>query len=409
MYYIGLDVHKKTISYCVKDAAGRVHQEGKIGSTRRELDAWIKTLPQPRMIAMEATIFTGWIYDHLLPHAEKVKVAHPLMLRAIAAAKRKNDKIDAGKIADCLRCDFLPECHMASTEIRNRRRILRYRGLVLRQAVQMKNRVSGLLMETGVSYNKLRLHRMGYFAELMSTNEEVSESIRPLLRLCREHIDRSIRLDTALLRSLEQDPLLADRLRRLRTIPGVGPITALTWALEVRRYFPLPVNQAGDQLLRAVQRREELGRQGDAHADLEAAQQAYPAGAGGSGQAGTALQRRTGPAPRKGTTTRQRQPGHACGGQEDGRVDAGRGKTQHGFRARERVPTNRGSVRTFLRRKNIRIDRCAGCQVPQITGWATEATPEALFGLFRDWQRTQTQSSATAPRSLRQQMDVRFC
>ena len=44
-----------------------------------------------------------------------------------------------------------------------------------------------------------------------------------------------------------------------------------------------------------------------------------------------------------------------------------------------------------------------------MTGWATEATPEALFGLFRDWQRTQTQSSATALRSLRQQMDVRFC
>ncbi len=74
MYYIGLDVHKKTISYCVKDAAGHVHREGKIGSTRRELDAWIQTLPQPRMMAMEATIFTGWIYDYLLPHAEKVKV-----------------------------------------------------------------------------------------------------------------------------------------------------------------------------------------------------------------------------------------------------------------------------------------------------------------------------------------------
>jgi transposase len=233
MYYIGLDVHKKTISFCVKDAAGRVHQEGKIGSTRRELDAWSRTLPQPRMIAMEATIFTGWIYDHLLPHAEKVKVAHPLMLRAIAAAKRKNDRIDAGKIADCLRCDFLPECHMAPTPIRDRRRVLRYRNLVLRQAVQMKNRVSGLLMETGVSYNKLRLHRMGYFAELLATNEEVSDSIRPLLRLCREHIDRAIKLDTTLLRSLEQDPLLSDRLRRLRTIPGVGPITALTWALEV--------------------------------------------------------------------------------------------------------------------------------------------------------------------------------
>jgi transposase len=59
MYYIGLDVHKKTISYCVKDAAGCVHQEGRIGSMRRELDAWIRTLPQPRVIVMEATIFTG--------------------------------------------------------------------------------------------------------------------------------------------------------------------------------------------------------------------------------------------------------------------------------------------------------------------------------------------------------------
>jgi hypothetical protein len=57
----GLDVHKKTISYCVKDAAGHVHREGKIGSTWRELDAWVGTLPQPRTIAMEATIFTGWI------------------------------------------------------------------------------------------------------------------------------------------------------------------------------------------------------------------------------------------------------------------------------------------------------------------------------------------------------------
>jgi Transposase len=186
MNYIGLDVHKKTISYCVKDAAGQVLQEGKVGSTRRELDCWIKTVPHPRTIAMEATIFTGWIYDHLFPHAEKVKVAHPLMLRAIAAAKKKNDTIDAGKIADCLRCDFLPECPMVSTEIRERRRILRYRHLLVRQMVQMKNRVSGLLMETGVEHHKQRLHKVGYFHELLSTNQEVPPCIRPLLKISRE-------------------------------------------------------------------------------------------------------------------------------------------------------------------------------------------------------------------------------
>jgi len=61
MYYIELDVHKRTISYCVKDGSGKIHGEG--------------TIPAA------------------------LKVAHPLMLRAIAAAKKKNDRIDATKIA----------------------------------------------------------------------------------------------------------------------------------------------------------------------------------------------------------------------------------------------------------------------------------------------------------------------
>jgi hypothetical protein len=84
MYYIGLDVHKKTISYCVKDGSGRIHAEGKIPATRFDLDLWMKILPRPWTVAMEATLFTGRIYDHLRPHAAAVKVAHPLMLRAIA-------------------------------------------------------------------------------------------------------------------------------------------------------------------------------------------------------------------------------------------------------------------------------------------------------------------------------------
>src|SRR5438876_7042093 len=182
MYYIGLDVHKKTISNGVKDASGQVHREGTIGANRNELDWWMKTLPQPWTVAMEATIFTGWIYDHLLPHAAQVKVAHPVMLRAIALAKKKNDRIDAGKIADCLRCDLLPECHMASTEIRDRRRVLRYRHLLVRQIVQMKNRMSGLLMETGVGHEKKRLHTQTYFEEEVWNHTVVSVHIRPLHR-----------------------------------------------------------------------------------------------------------------------------------------------------------------------------------------------------------------------------------
>jgi transposase len=182
---------------------------------------------------MEATLFSGWIYDHLKPHAAALKVAHPLMLRAIAAAKKKNDRIDANKICDCLRCDFLPESYMAPTAIRERRRTLRYRNLLVRQMVQMKIKIAVLLMEAGVSYNKQKLHKAGYFRELLASNPDIDAGLGSLLRQCREMVVRLGKMEAALIHSLQQDRLLAERVERLMSIPGVGPITALTWALEM--------------------------------------------------------------------------------------------------------------------------------------------------------------------------------
>src|ERR1700739_3030134 len=233
MYISGWDVNKRKISYCVKDSGGKVYAEGSLPATRMDLDLWMKTLPHPWSGAMEATMFTGWIYDHLKPHAAALKVAHPLMLRAIAAAKKKNDRIDARKICDCLRCDFLPECYMASTAIRERRRTLRYRNLLVRQMVQMKIKISTLLMEAEVSYNKQRLHKAGYFRELLASSPNIDEGLRALLRVCRETVVRLGKTESALVRSLERDPLLLERVERLMSIPAIGPITALTLALEV--------------------------------------------------------------------------------------------------------------------------------------------------------------------------------
>ena len=119
MYYIGLDVHKKTISYCVKDGNGRIYSEGSIPATRLTLDMWMKTLPQPWTAAMEATIFTAWIYDHLKPHAAAVKVAHPLMLRAIAAAASNGRWRSVAKssfVDSCYMCCFVASCGSASSD-----------------------------------------------------------------------------------------------------------------------------------------------------------------------------------------------------------------------------------------------------------------------------------------------------
>ena len=233
LYYVGLDIHKRTISYCVKTYSGEITREGKIGANRKELEEWQAGLPRPWMAAMEATLFTGWVYDQLKQPGAQVKVADPSMLKAIAASKKKNDKLDARKIADLLRCDLLPECYMAPAELRELRRILRYRNLLVRQCVQMKNRMAGLLMETGTIYDGKKLHGKQYFQRMLKEWEAaVPDSVVQLLGLSRSTVEVLSKMEQRLVRGLLQQPLLEQRVQRLMSIRGVGEVTALSWALE---------------------------------------------------------------------------------------------------------------------------------------------------------------------------------
>lgn len=233
MLFVGLDVHKKTIAVCIKTPDGTIIDERDLPARRRALLAWVDTLAQPWSGAMEATMFSGWVYDLLRPHAVELKVAHPLMLRAIAASKRKNDRVDARKIADALRCDLLPECHMAPQRVRDLRRVLRFRNYLVQHAVRLKNKCSGLLMECGVEYDKQRLHGKRYFEDLLGRLDDVPESLVPMLRFNRLMLEEFDRAQRRLLTELIDNDLLRERVRRLQTIPGVGQVMALTWALEI--------------------------------------------------------------------------------------------------------------------------------------------------------------------------------
>lgn len=232
IYYVGLDLHKKSIVYCVKRSDGVKVQQGAVFSERKALQTWMSQLPGRWSGAMEATIFTGWVYDFLKPHAVELKVAHPEMLKAITAAKKKNDRADAEKICDLLRVDLLPECYMAPTELRELRRVLRFRNMTVRTAVMMKNKVSGLLMEVGASYDKKRLHGKKYFNALLERVEDVPESVIELLRLSRGGFEMFNAVQKKLIQALKQNDSLRERVQHLMSVPLIGEVVALTWALE---------------------------------------------------------------------------------------------------------------------------------------------------------------------------------
>src|SRR3984893_1893871 len=160
LYRIRRTQEKRELLYQAgrRDHCGR----GESGGAARRPTAVGDTVATAVGRAMEATLFSGWIYDTLKPYAAKLEMAHPRMLEAITAAKKKSDGIDAAKLSDLLRVNMLPSCYVATPQIRELRRMLRYRNLVVSEAVRMKNRISGLLMETGAEYNQHRLHRKAY-------------------------------------------------------------------------------------------------------------------------------------------------------------------------------------------------------------------------------------------------------
>jgi transposase len=232
-YFVGLDVHKQVIAYCVKTASGEIVREGKVQATRGALDEWVKTLPGPWRGGLEATMFSHWIYRYLKPHAEELLMGHPARMKAITAGKKKSDKLDARTIADLLRVNLFPACFVTPAELEGLRRQMRYRQMMVQETVRFKNKTAGLLMEVGAEYEGRRLHGKRYFGELLKKNPAISQELKPLLEFNRSQIESLTRMDKQLMRLLESHGRLSGRVKALQKIDGVGPVTALTWALEV--------------------------------------------------------------------------------------------------------------------------------------------------------------------------------
>lgn len=231
-YFVGLDVHKQVIAYCVKKADGTMVSEGNIQATRTALDVWLKTLPGPWHGGMEATIFSHWIYRHLQPHAARLEMGHAARMKAISAGKKKSDKMDARTIADLLRANLFPACFVIGPELGALRRQMRFRRRLVQEQTSFKNSTAGLLMSEGVEYERKRLHGKRYFNDLLKDNEWIGRELRPLLEFNRAQMVSLGEMDQRLLRMLERHPVLRTRVAALMKIDGVGPVTALSWALE---------------------------------------------------------------------------------------------------------------------------------------------------------------------------------
>ena len=231
-HYIGLDVHKKWIFYCVENENGKVLDEGRFPAEKAEIVRWCETKKAPWDGLMEATMFSAWIYDVMKPFAADLKVGHPYVMKRTLAAKNKSDRKDAKRFADLCRCKVIRTSYVMEPSLRALRRQMRLRAMLKRQVHQFKNRMAAVLMETGIAYDARKLHGKRYYSQLIR-RADVEGEVAEIVQFCRERIQQLQAQQNKIFRKLEKHQLLQKRVELLRTIPGVGRITALTWALEV--------------------------------------------------------------------------------------------------------------------------------------------------------------------------------
>jgi transposase len=145
MYYVGLDVHHRTSTYFVLGEQGREVKCETVRGPWPKLLEHLATIREPWTICFEATCGYGYLYRELSRLARRVVVAHLGQLSLIFRAKRKNDRIDARKLAKPLYLDEVPQAYVPGQDVQNWRELIEYRRRTVDRQTTCKNAIRSLL------------------------------------------------------------------------------------------------------------------------------------------------------------------------------------------------------------------------------------------------------------------------
>ena len=122
--YIGMDVHKETISIAVMNAEGRLVMESIIETKASTILQFIQGLRGDLDVTFEEGTWAAWLYDLLKPHVTKLVVCDPRK-NALLKEGNKSDKIDARKLADLLRGGYLGSVYHGQSGLRTLKELAR--------------------------------------------------------------------------------------------------------------------------------------------------------------------------------------------------------------------------------------------------------------------------------------------
>ena len=231
-YFAGLDVSVKDASVCIVDETGKIVREVKVAS---EPDALLVALRNPayhfKRIGLEAGPLSQWLFSALGEAGLPVICVETRHMRAALKAQiNKTDGNDARGMAQMMRVGLYRPVHVKTLRSQKLRMLLTHRKLLQSKAIAVDNDLRGTLRNFGLKVGVVGA--VGFEARIKELVEDIPDLvvlIEPLLvvrRVLREQLGI---LHRRLLVIVRDD----DVCRRLMTVPGVGPVVALTYRATV--------------------------------------------------------------------------------------------------------------------------------------------------------------------------------
>jgi transposase len=231
-YFAGLDVSVKETSVCIVDDAGKIVREVRVASEPEALlQVLTNTIYRFKRVGLEAGPLSQWLYSVLAEAGLPVICVETRHMRAVLKAQiNKTDRNDARGIAQMMRVGLYRPVHVKTLRSQKLRMLLTHRKLLQSKAIAIENDLRGSLRNFGLKVGMVGTVKFeARVKELVENLPDLAELVEPLLivrRVVREQLGI---LHRRLLAIVRDD----DVCRRLMTVPGVGPVVALTYRVTV--------------------------------------------------------------------------------------------------------------------------------------------------------------------------------
>ena len=231
-YFAGLDVSVKDTSVCIVDGTGKIVREVKVASEPQALLAVLRNATYCfKRIGLEAGPLSQWLYGALAEAGLPVICVETRHMRAVLKAQiNKTDRNDARGIAQMMRVGLYRPVHVKTLRSQKLRMLLTHRKLVQSKAIALDNDLRGTLRNFGLKVGVVGTVKFeARVRELVENLPDVAELVEPLL-VVRQVLREQLGILHRRLLAIVRDD---DVCRRLMTIPGVGPVVALTYRATV--------------------------------------------------------------------------------------------------------------------------------------------------------------------------------